>query len=87
MPFPFLVMPASSFVIPNALLCHSRAGGNPWPDLSEKRMALVEAQRPQSSLPAPLRLCVNNKWRKLECQTMDSRLRGNDNIGVLGLAL
>ena len=50
-------------------------------------MALVEAQRPQSSLSAPLRLCVNNKWRKLECQTMDSRLRGNDNIGVLGLAL
>jgi hypothetical protein len=87
MPFPSLVMPASSFFIPSALLFHSRERGNPWPDLSEKRMALAEAQRPQSSLSAPLRLCVNNKWRKLECQTMDSRLRGNDNIGVLGLAL
>ncbi len=71
----------------NSHFCHSRAGGNSWPDLSEKGMAHAEAQRTQSSLFAPLRLCVNKKLSKLHLQTMDSRLRGNDKVFVVGATL
>ncbi len=69
----------------NTHLCHSREGGNPWPDLSKKRVVHAEAQRTQSSLSAPLRLCVNKKWLKLRLQAMDSRVRGNDKMGRGGV--
>jgi hypothetical protein len=67
----------------NPLICHSRESGNPWTELSVKWFA----QR-HEGIKRLLRVFVSScelkTYSARTYQTMGSRFRGNDNVGVLG---
>jgi hypothetical protein len=67
----------------NPLICHSRESGNPWAELSAKWFA----QRHEGTkrlLRVFVSSCEPKSCRVRKYQTMGSRFRGNDNVGVLG---
>ena len=67
----------------NPLICHSRESGNPWAELSLKWFA----QR-HEGIKRLLRVfvssCEQKTYRVRKYETMGSRFRGNDNVGILG---
>jgi hypothetical protein len=67
----------------NSLICHSRESGNPWTELSAKWFA----QRHEGTkrlLRVFVSSCEPKSCRVRTYQTVGSRFRGNDNVGVLG---
>ena len=67
----------------NLFYCHSRAGGNPWRDLSEIGFARRQEDT-KKLLRVFVSLCEPKSSRMWKHQTMDPRLRGDDNIGFFG---
>ena len=65
----------------NPLLCHSRAGGNPWPDFSEIGFARRHKDT-KKVLRVLMSLCEPKSSHVWKHQTIDPRLRGDDNIGL-----
>jgi hypothetical protein len=74
----------------NSLICHSRESGersdrkvNPWTELSAKWFA----QRHEGTkrlLPIFVSSCEPKSYRVRKYRAIDSRFRGNDNVGTLG---
>jgi hypothetical protein len=65
------------------IMCHSRESGNPWAELSAKWFA----QRHKGTkrlLRVFVSSCELKSYRARQYRAMGSRLRGNDNVGVLG---
>ena len=68
----------------NPFPCHSREGGDPWPDLQVGASVFsrrgAEGAEQLLRVSAPLRDPLF--WT---AQAMDSRLRGNDKLGWVGI--
>ena len=74
----------------NSLICHSRESGersdrqvNPWAELSAKWFA-QRHEGIKKLLPVFVSSCEPKSYRARKYKTMGSRVRGNDNFGVLG---
>jgi hypothetical protein len=67
----------------NSLICHSRESGNPWTELSTKWFA-QRHEGIKKLLRVFVSSCELKTYRARKYKTMDSRFRGNDNVGVWG---
>jgi|JI7StandDraft_1071085.scaffolds.fasta_scaffold00616_24 hypothetical protein len=70
----------------NNHLCHSRAVGNPWPDLSEIGFARRH-KGTKKLLRVFVSLCETKSSYAWKHRIIETRFRGVNNIGISGLAL
>ena len=67
----------------SSTFCHPREGGDPWSDISTHETILVRTKTQRHEATS---MCLRAFVRTLfpTCQTMDPRLRGDDNVGLFG---